>query len=469
MTNLTRYPMHIDDFRNKHVHFIGIGGISMSGLAEILLGRGFTVTGSDWHDSALLDKLRMMGATCHIGNRAGNEEGADLVVITTAVAHDNPELVSAKRAGIPVMERAELLGQLMAEAKVSVGVSGMHGKTTCTSMLATVLVLNRKNPTIHIGSELSLIGGTTCVGTQDLFVAEACEYNDSFLKFWPNIEVILNIDEDHLDYFKDLNDIIESFKEYIQKLKKDDHLVINGDDNNCIVAAKDCISNIVTFGLDKKNDFSAANISSDTKGCFAFDVMVKGEKACRCQLGAPGKHNIYNALASIATASLCGVSPIDSARALTTYVGAKRRFELAGETHRGSAVYHDYAHHPVEVKATLETAKLRTKGKLIAIFQPHTYTRTKALFNEFAQAFDACDHLILVDIYAAREKDPGDIHSEMLAEAIDCRHTLESCQYATCFEEAAQLALYLAKQNDMIITLGAGDIERMSGLLVFPF
>ena len=456
--------MNINNYIGKRVHFIGIGGISMSGLAEILIGRGYKVSGSDVSQSSLTEKLENMGATIFIGQKYGQHEGADLIVKTSAISQDNDELRGAAEDGIPIMERIDVLAQLMDEFKTSVGVSGMHGKTTCTSMIATILMGCRVDPTVHIGSELELIGGTTRVGKSDVFVAEACEYKDNFLSLNPNVEVILNIDRDHLDYFKDLDHIIDSYSKYIAKIPESGTLIANGDDENVAVAAKARKCEMVTFGMNDTNDVYAKNLGCQKNGSCNFDLVYKGCEMGSVSLSVPGNHNVYNALAAIAASHICGADVTCAIKNVAKYTGAKRRFETIGCSRKGISVYHDYAHHPTEVAATLQSATARGYKNIVCIFQPHTYTRTKALFEEFTECFDAATHVILVDIYAARERDPGDIHSRDLCEALNKRGKIESAVYKESFKQAAGHALSLAGEGDVILTIGAGSIEGINSM-----
>ncbi len=457
--------MHINDFKGKQVHFIGIGGISMSGLAEILIGRGYKVSGSDAASSSLTEKLEKMGAKIYIGQKYGNHKGAALVVKTSAISDDNEELIGVIEEHIPVMERAEVLSQIMDEHKLSVGVSGMHGKTTCTSMLATILIKCNMNPTVHSGGELDILGGATYVGGTDIFVAEACEYKDNFLTLNPDVEIILNIDRDHLDYFKDLEHIISSYTKYIEKIPKEGSLIANGDDKNTLEAAKTRKCKMITFGLDKSNDYHPENIIIRSNGCCDFDLIVNNNNKGRVSLSAPGQHHIYNAMAAIAASVVCGNDIECSIKSVKDYSGAKRRFELVGTIKSGVNVYHDYAHHPTELATNLKSAKVRAEKDVICVFQPHTYTRTKTLFNEFVESFDSADHIILVDIYAAREKDPGDIHSRDLCAAIKKRGKVASVSYQPSFEEAAAQAKAIAEKGDIILTMGAGSIVKINDIM----
>ncbi|MEX1376133.1 MAG: UDP-N-acetylmuramate--L-alanine ligase [Eubacteriales bacterium] len=450
--------MKITDFKNEKIHFIGIGGISMRGLAKLLLLDGYQVSGSDMNYDDCFEGLEKLGAKCYSPHKAGQEEGAGLVVINSAIPDSNPELAAAREKGIPVMERTELLSQLMERARISFGVSGMHGKTTCSSMLVTILELCGMNPTAHLGGELSLIDGATKYGG-DIFVAEACEYKNNYHRLSLTGATILNIDEDHLDFFKDLDDIIESYRVYINKLPEDGIVVLNADDENVLLAADQRKCKAVTFGIKNNADFIAENIRKKEDACYEFDLVHDGKKY-PVSLNVPGRHNVYNACAAIASAAVCECDIECACKTVGEYKGAKRRFEKSGVLQNGAVVYHDYAHHPIEVKATLGAAKDRAKGKLIAVFQPHTYTRTKALLDDFAESFADADHVIITDIYAAREKNDGTIHSKDLVEKISAVN--KNVYYADSFETAANKAFELSQNSDIIITLGAGDIQKVN-------
>jgi len=442
------------------VHFIGMGGISMSGLAHILLGRGFKVSGSDWNDSPLIEALRKQGAVCHIGpHKAENIEGAQAVVYTAAAAADNPELLAAKAKGLPVVERARLLGELMSEYPLAYAVCGTHGKTTTTSMLTTILELCGQNPTAHIGSTLPLIGGATKAGSDKIFVAEACEYKESFLLMLPTVELVLNIDADHLDYYRDIDHIQSAFSAFADKLPGDGLLIVNGEDERCVQVAQASGRRFVRFGMDSSNDYHTENVSYDDAGNFSFDLMHNGQKLTRVELSVPGRHNVFNALAALAAVlETTDVDPIKAAATLSEYRGAGRRFELEG-WFKGARVYHDYAHHPREIEAALSAARLVTKGRLISIFQPHTYSRTKALFDAFAASLSAADLSIVLDIYAAREADPGDINSKMLQQAIEKQGT--ASLYAQEFSAVSSLIDSVC-EGDTIMIMGAGSVEALA-------
>lgn len=457
--------MQKSGFQERKVHFIGIGGISMSGLAMILMTWGIPVSGSDRSDSPVLERLQKLGADVYVGHRAGRHGDASLVVYTSAIGDDNEELAAARASGVPVIRRAELLKRIMDQYDRSIGITGMHGKTTCTSMTATILFKCGKNPTIHIGGSLPLIGGSIRVGGSEVFLTEADEYKESFLAFPPSIAVILNIDADHLDYYRDIEHITDSFAKYVSLLPGDGACILNGDDARVLQLRQSAACPCVTFGLSAGCDWRAVNLADGPDGCPRFDVVKDGAAQCAVTLSIPGRHNVYNALAAIAAAARCGVDPKCATEQLTEFRGADRRFQRIGEA-GGATVYHDYAHHPAEIRATLDAAKMLPHNRLWCVFQPHTYTRTKALFQDFAAAFDRADRVVLLDIYAAREDNPGDISSKMLCDAVNARDGLGRCRYAPGFEHAAAMVKEDMRPGDLIFTMGAGDIEKLSGLLL---
>ncbi len=410
-----------------HVHFIGIGGISMSGLAQILLEAGFTVSGSDAKKSPLTQQLAAQGARISYPQMASSiTDDIDLVVYTAAISGDNPELARAKEMNKPLITRAELLGQIMKNYKMPIAVSGTHGKTTTTSMISEVLLAADLDPTLTVGGILKSIGGNIRVGKSDYFVAEACEYTNSFLSFFPRISVILNIEEDHMDFFKDIDDIRHSFKEFARLLPNDGFLIINkGIDNlDKFTEGLDC--NIVTFGKEKDADYSYADASFDELGRGSYTLLKNGREIRRVSLSVVGEHNIINSLAVIA---LCDILKIDlntALPALSAFEGTDRRFELKGKV-GGVTILDDYAHHPTEIRATLTAAANYPHKTLWCVFQPHTYTRTKAFLSDFADALSLADKVVLADIYAAREKNTIGISSldllkELEARGVDCRY-----------------------------------------------
>lgn len=449
----------IDFSKPEYVHFIGIGGISMSGLAEILMDEGFTVSGSDSHKSDLTEHLEVKGAKVFYGQRASNiEDGIDVVVYTAAVHPDNPEYAAVQRKGIPMLTRAELLGQMMRNYRYAVGISGTHGKTTTTSMVTEILLAAHADPTISVGGILNSIGGNIRVGGSDLFVTEACEYTNSFLSFFPNMEVILNIEEDHLDFFKDIEDIRHSFRLFAEKLPKEGLLVINSDIERYQEIVDGLPCRVVTCGKLPGSDYTAENITYDELARASFDLVIRGKKAAVITLGVPGEHNVYNALAAIALCQSLDIGMDEIQAGLKKFTGTNRRFEKKGEL-GGVTIIDDYAHHPREIAATLAAAKNYPHKKLWCVFQPHTYTRTKAFLDQFAEALSAADEVVLADIYAARETDTLGISSADIAERIERRGT--KAHYFKSFDEIETFLLQNCVHGDLLITMGAGDIVKV--------
>ena len=458
--------MYQIDFKKPiYVHFIGIGGISMSGLADILMNEGFRVSGSDMKSSELTDNLEKKGAVISIGQKAENISDPDLVVYTAAIHPDNPEYAEAVKKGIPMLSRAELLGEIMANYGEAVNVSGTHGKTTTTSMITDIMLEAGKEPTVTVGGMLDAIGGNIKIGKRDLFIAEACEYTNSFLSFHPTIAVILNVEADHLDFFKDIDDIRSSFKRFALTLPQDDrgYLIINGDirDVSYFTDAVKC--GCLTFGKAPGCDLTAADIEFDDKACASYSLIVKGENKGRVVLSVPGEHNVYNSLAAIGVGLRLCIGLDTIIRALKGYTGTKRRFELKGNV-RGFDVIDDYAHHPQEIEATLKAAAMYPHKKLFVVFQPHTYTRTKALLNEFADALCGADEVILADIYAAREKNTIGISSGDLADLIAEKGGRSI--YIPDFESIKEYIYDNVKEGDLLITMGAGNVVDIADQLV---
>lgn len=455
----------IDFNKPCRVHFIGIGGISMSGLAEILLEEGFSVSGSDMKDSDLCRHLREAGARVTIGQAAENIEDPDVVVFTAAIHPDNPEFAAARDRGIPMLSRAELLGELMKNYGEAINVAGTHGKTTTTSMISEILLQAGKDPTITVGGMLPSIGGNIRVGGSDYFVAEACEYTNSFLSFFPTVSVILNVEADHLDFFKDIDDIRHSFREFILRLPQDERglLVFNGDirEPEYFLSGLGC--RVLTFGHGENCDYRAEDISYDEFARPSYTLMEKGQDRGRISLGVTGEHNVYNSLSAIAVARSLGMEIPEIAAALKAYKGTERRFEYKGQV-RGFTIIDDYAHHPQEIEATLRTAAMYPHKKLWVAFQPHTYSRTKALLPEFAKALSGADSVILADIYAAREKNTVGITSADLAEKI--AETGTDVHYLPDFESIRKFILDHVEEGDLLITMGAGNIVDIGNQLI---
>ena len=442
-----------------HVHFIGIGGISMSGLAEILLSRKFPVSGSDSHESALTDQLAAQGAVVHYPQMAENiTDDIDVVVYTAAIHPDNPEFRAAQEKNLPMLTRAQLLGEIMRNYKEAINVSGTHGKTTTTSMITEILLEAHKDPTVSVGGMLKDIGGNIRVGGQETFDVEACEYTNSFLSFFPTIEVILNVEADHLDFFKDIDDIRHSFKLFAEKLPEDGLLVINKDIKHSEYFTQALKCRVVTFGHEKDADYTANFISYDKFAHPSYTLFYKGEELAQVELGVTGEHNIYNSLAAIAVARSLDIPMEVILRGLKRFTGTDRRFQKKGSVN-GFTIIDDYAHHPQEIAATIEAAKKYPHRKLWIVFQPHTYSRTAALLDDFAGALSQADEIVLADIYAAREKNTIGISSDDLR-----KHMLEqntNVYYIPKFEDIEDFLLQHVEEGDVLITMGAGDIYKV--------
>ncbi len=459
----------IDFDRPISVFFCGIGGISMSGLAEILASRGFTVSGSDRQSSALTDALSAGGIRVLIGQKAENiTPDLDLVVFTAAIHPDNPEYRRTKELGIPTLTRAELLGEIMRNYACPVAVSGTHGKTTTTSMISEILLAAEDDPTISVGGILKTIGGNVRVGRSDYFVAEACEYTNSFLSLYPKIGIILNVDADHMDFFKDLADIRHSFRRFAQLLPEDGTLIINSDIDDYQELTEGLACRVITYGSNRsRSDYYPVNIRYDELSHPTFTCchrIPSGGHTQLLQLQVPGEHNVYNALAAVAAADLLGVDRARTAAALSAYGGTNRRFEFKGEVN-GITIVDDYAHHPTEIRATLRAAAQMKKDRVVCIFQPHTYTRTKAFLDDFAAALSLSDVVILADIYAARETDTLGVSSALLAERIAALGH-KDVHYFGSFEEIEQYVLKNCRKGDLLITMGAGNVTDIGPALL---
>lgn len=457
--------MYQISFNNPiHVHFMGIGGISMSGLAQILIKRGFTISGSDSKKSPLTIELEEMGAKVFYAQVAENiTKDIDLLVYTAAISKDNPELNQAKDMGIPCMSRADLLGEIMENFASSICVCGTHGKTTTTSMVSHILLAAAKDPTITVGGILKAIDGNIRIGRSEYFVAEACEYTNSFLSFYPKYNIILNIEEDHMDFFKDLDDIRNSFGKFASNTKADGLIFINEDidKNNDIVKNASAVSK--TFGFSEVADCHPENLSYDSLGCGKFDIVYLGKNYGQITLSVPGAHNVSNALSAAALGIELGIDFESIQEGLSSFTGADRRFEKKGELN-GITILDDYAHHPTEISATLSAAKNTDAKRIVVVFQPHTYTRTKAFLDDFAKALSVADMVVLADIYAAREKNTIGISSMDLKEKIDALGT--ECYYFPSFEEIEKFLLEKCMNGDLLITMGAGNVVRIGESLL---
>ena len=442
---------------SSHIHFIGIGGSGMYPLAQILHTKGYYLTGSDNNETETLQAVRDMGIPVYLGQRAENIEGADLIVHTAAILPDNPELIAAKASGVPVLERSQLLGIITEEFGNAICVSGTHGKTTTTSMITQILVEKGLDISAVIGGKLPVIHGSGRAGKSDIMVCEACEFQDHFLNLSVDTAVILNVDEDHLDYFKNLDNIIKSFHKFCENAKK--AVIINGDDENSMKAAEGITGKeIITFGLNSENDYYADSI--ELKGLVTeFDVYCKGEMLGRVTLNVAGMHNVLNALAAIAAAESVDVPFGDIKKALFNFRGAGRRFEKYGEA-GGITVVDDYAHHPAEIAVTLNAAKKLGYKRVWAVHQPFTFTRTALLMDDFAKALSIADKGVLAAIMGGREKNTMDIHTKSLAEKIEGSVYFDEEEHDVNFELVAQYAAENAEEGDLIVTLGCGDVNK---------
>lgn len=438
----------------------------MSGLAAILLSEGFEVSGSDMNETALARKLGEQGAGVYIGHKAEQVEGADVVVYTAAIRlSDNPEYLRAKELGLPILSRAELLGELMRNYREAVNISGTHGKTTTTSMITQILMEADKDPTVTVGGMLSCIGGNIRIGGPDYFVAEACEYTDSFLSFFPTIGIILNVEADHLDYFSSLPAIRESFRRFAMRLPQNEKgfLIINHDIEDIDFFLKDLKCPYVTFGKTDEADYTAAELDFDLYARPEYTLVVRGEEQGRIRLGVAGEHNVYNSLAAIAVADRLGIDRDVCRRALSRFTGTDRRFEYKGSL-GGCSIIDDYAHHPQEIEATLKAAKRYPHNRLFVVFQPHTYSRTVAFMDDFADALMAADRLILADIYAAREKNTFGVSSADLADRINEKGG--NAVYLDSFEKIKSLIRDEVQDGDLLITMGAGNVVEIGNQLL---
>ncbi|NMA65005.1 MAG: UDP-N-acetylmuramate--L-alanine ligase [Clostridiaceae bacterium] len=443
------------------IHMVGIGGISMSGLAEILMHKNVKITGSDINQSEITERLKNKGAVIYDSHHADNITNQDLVVYTAAVPQDNPEIVEAKKRGIPVIERADLLGAIMDQFKESIAISGTHGKTTTTSMISTIAIEAGIDPTIHIGGMFDLIGGNTRIGSSSCFIAEACEYKNSFLKFRPYLAIVLNIDIDHLDFFRDIDHIRSSFEAFLGNVKNPGIIVLNFDDPQTKTLAKTLTKPFISYSINSPDtDWTIENLSFK-EGFANFTVIYKKNTWGNISLTVPGIHNVSNALASIAACHALGIRKELIIRGLGLFKGPRRRLEDKG-TINGIRVMDDYAHHPTEIEATLNAARVLTSGKLICVFQPHTFTRTYELLDDFSRAFALCDQVVVTDIYAAREKDKGLIHSRQLTERIN--QNTNNAVYVSNFDEVVKYLSDNAQSGDIILTMGAGNINKLGEL-----
>lgn len=441
----------------KRVHFIGIGGSGMCPLAEILHNQGYSLSGSDNNETDTLDRIRKMGIPVVLGQKAENINGAEMIVYTAALLPDNPELVAAKNSGIPTFERAELLGAVTRMYKDCYCVCGTHGKTTVSSMLTQIMIQCDKDPSAVIGGKLPLIQANGRVGNTENMVCEACEFKDTFLRLAPDVAIILNVDADHLEYFKTLENIIISFNKFSKMATK--AIIVNGDDANSLKAIADIKDKeIITFGIDKKNDFYADNISVE-KSFAKYDLYKHGQKVGTIKLKVPGEHNIYNSLAALTAADYAGIDITSAISSLEQFGGACRRFEVLAEI-EGITIADDYAHHPAELKVTLDAAMQMGFNNVWAVFQPFTYSRTKKLMDDFAEVLQIPDKCVMTEIMGSREVNTEGVYTSQLAEKIP------GSVWFNTFEEVSDYVLKYATAGDLIITLGCGDIYKAAKIMI---
>lgn len=456
ISDLTKY---------KRIHLIGIGGISMGAIAETLKNWNYIVTGSDLSQSAITDSLNSHGIKTTIGHDLENSKKADLIIYSAAINDQDPEILIAKENNIPTIGRGQFVGYLTKLYKETICVSGTHGKTTTTSMLSICFINAHKDPSIEVGALLDAIGGNYRVGNSDYFILESCEYKGNFLKFFPHTEIILNIDNDHLDYYKTFDNIVKTFKDFSLLLDEDGLLVTNADDPNCLNLKNNIKSKFISYGIENQDaNFVAKNISFDKNGFATFDVFKNNELFTNISLSVAGKHNILNALAYIAVCDYYGIEKEIIASSLKSFTGAERRLEYKGTLENDVAIFDDYAHHPTEIKATANAIKNKEFNESWVIFQPHTYSRTKLLLDDFADAVSKFDHIILLDIYAAREKNTFDISSKDLVDKIN---SIENkAIYMPNFDEVVNYVKNNVQKDDIIITLGAGTVTKLGPMLL---
>ena len=457
---------NIDNLKKyKNIHMIGIGGVSMSGIAEILYNWGFNVTGSDWADSETIQILIKRGIKVTIGHNLEDVKKADVIVYSAAIKQDDPEMITAKELNIPTIERADFLGEITRCFEDTICISGTHGKTTTTSMVSLCFVNALTDPSIQVGAYLKQLDGNYRVGNSEHFIIEACEYVESFLKFSPKAEIILNIDNDHLDYFKTFENIKNAFIKYVKLLPDDGVLVINGDDKNCLDLSKYTNADIITYGINNEDvNFYAKNIIFNDDGFAKFDVYHNNQFLDTFELSVPGIHNVSNALACISICMKYNISKEVIKSSLLKFTGAHRRFEFKGKINNSVGVYDDYGHHPTEITATAKSLMNKKYNKSWVIFQPHTYSRTKNLLDDFANALLNFDNVIVLDIYAAREVNTYNISSKDLVDKLVSLG--KNALYIPDFEECTKYVTEHVNDNDIVLTLGAGTVTNIGPMLV---
>lgn len=452
----------LHEYKGKKVHMIGIGGSMMSGIAGILINNGVQVTGSDFQETKALDTVRRMGGSVKGGHHRDNIYDQDLVIYTAAIKEDNPELVRAREKGIPVLTRSQFLGQLLKNFKLSVGIAGTHGKTSTSSIMTSIAMEAGLDPTVLIGAHVPLINSNYRVGASEVLIVESCEYQRSFLDFPPHIAVILNVEEDHVDIYKDLEAVKTAFRQYVSEVPHDGFVIANADDPAVMEVVKDSKSRVISFGINA-GDVRAQDITMDNLGRASFDVLENGQALFSVSLPVPGTFNVYNSLAAVAAGLALGAEPAAIKAGLLKYSGVDRRLQELG-TINGVRFIDDYGHHPTEVRVTMDTILHYDYNHLIVVEQPHTFSRLNRFFDDFVPLFDEADVLILLPVYAAREKDTGLTSSDKLGDAIRARHTV-LCINAKDYEDAANLILQRAEAGDLVLLIGAGEGYKVYDLL----
>lgn len=458
------FKFDLDRHDYKYIHFIGVGGISMSGLAQLLLAKGYEVSGSDRSDSNIINHLRELGVKISIGQKGENITNPDLVIYTDAILDDNEELIAAKKLNVPVVTRGVFLGALMRNYKNSIAVSGSHGKSTTTSMISKILMHSDKDATILLGGELDEMKGNVRVGSEEYLVTEACEYKGNIRYYYPQTLIVLNIDEDHLDYYRDLDDIVDTFREYLSNQDENSMTITNLNEENNRLIFNSVKGKLITYAQENEEaDYCAFNIKFDEIGRPNFDLRMRNGDIEHFELGVIGRHNINNAMASIVATYENGIDIETIRKNILKYEGLDRRMQIIGEVD-DATIMTDYGHHPSEIKVTLDALKEHTKGRLICVWQPHTYSRTKALFDDFLTCFDSSDEVIITDIYAAREKFDPSIHSKDVVDALVKKGI--NAKYIDEFEDCRDYIYKEIKKDDLVLTTGCGNPDVLARMIV---
>lgn len=458
------FKFDLDRHDYKYIHFIGVGGISMSGLAQLLLAKGYEVSGSDRSDSKIINHLRELGVKISVGQKKENITNPDLVIYTDAILDDNEELIAAKKLNVPVVTRGVFLGALMRNYKNSIAVSGSHGKSTTTSMISKILMHSDKDATILLGGELDEMKGNVRVGSEEYLVTEACEYKGNIRYYYPQTLIVLNIDEDHLDYYKDLDDIVDTFRQYLSNQDENSMTITNLNEENNRLIFDSVKGKLITYAQENDEaDYCAFNIKFDEIGRPNFDLRMRNGDVEHFELGVIGRHNINNAMASIIATYENGIDVETIRNNILKYEGLDRRMQIIGEVD-DATIMTDYGHHPSEIKVTLDALKEHTKGRLICVWQPHTYSRTKALFDDFLTCFDSSDEVIITDIYAAREKFDPSIHSKDVVDALIKKGI--NAKYIGEFKDCRDYIYKEIKKDDLVLTTGCGNPDVLARMIV---